>query len=130
MFEKASRLKLRFETSKGNVSVEDLWDLPLQSTRGAANLDDIARGLYKQLKSGDDVSFVVQERKSDETVQMKFDIVKHVIDVRIKENTAAATARANAEKKQKILSIMADREQDTLKNMPMEELRKLLDEMQ
>ena len=36
MFEQAARLKLRFETSRGLLSVEDLWDLPLTSARGAS----------------------------------------------------------------------------------------------
>lgn len=29
MFKQASKMKLRFATSKGNLSVEDLWDLSL-----------------------------------------------------------------------------------------------------
>ena len=45
MFEKASRLKLRFSTSIGMLSAEDLWDLPLSSRNGTANLDDVARNL-------------------------------------------------------------------------------------
>lgn len=31
IFEQASRQKLRFETSAGKLSIEDLWDLPLTS---------------------------------------------------------------------------------------------------
>lgn len=30
MFKQASKMKLRFATSKGNLSVEDLWDLSCQ----------------------------------------------------------------------------------------------------
>lgn len=128
MFEVASRAKLRFESPKGQLGVEDLWDLPLTSTvSGKANLDDVARTLHKQLKNDDNVSFVTVSNKSDPAVQLKFDIVKHIIDVRLEENKAAATERAKAEQKQKILGLIADREDDALKSLPLEELRKLLE---
>ena len=126
MFEKATRLKLRFDTAAGLLSVEDLWDLPLTSTKGRANLDDIARGLNKQLKSGDDVSFVVTDRKSDETIQLKFDLVKHVIDVRLVENQAVLLQKERAEKKQRIMSIIADKQDESLKSMSLDDLKKLM----
>ena len=129
MFEKAARLKLRFDTPAGALGAEDLWDLPLTSQRGRANLDDEARGLHKQLKSGDDVSFVEPARKSDETVQLKFDIVKHVIDTRLVENKATLEARERAEKKQRILAIMADKQDESLKSMSLDDLQKLVAEM-
>lgn len=44
MFEKASRMKLRFNTQRGVLSVEDLWDLPL------IQLDNIAIALNKKLQ--------------------------------------------------------------------------------
>ncbi len=34
MFEEASKLKLRFETTRGLVAVEDLWDIPLIGNNG------------------------------------------------------------------------------------------------
>jgi len=122
MFEKATRLKIRFDSPKGQLSVEDLWDLPLTSVRGA-NLDDIARGLYLQLKSGADVSFVNEAQKSDPTIQFKFDLVKHVIDVKLAENAAAAAASANREKKQQLLAILAQKENEALAGQSIDELR-------
>lgn len=129
MFEKATRLKLRFSTPVGPVVAEDLWDLPLTSTRGRPNLDDVARDLHKQLKSGDDVSFVTKAQKSDEIVQLKFDIVKHIIDVRLVENEAAAKKKEIAEKKQQILGLIANKENAALAEKPIEELRKLVEAM-
>lgn len=126
MFEKATRLKLRFPTSKGQLSIEDLWGLPLTSSTGAANLDDIARELFKQLKSDDKVSFVTPAQKSDATVQLKFDLVKHVIDTRVAENAAAATQRDRAEKKRRLLEILANKEAEQLGASSIEELRKQL----
>jgi len=129
MFEKAAKLKLRFDTTSGPLSVEDIWDLPLTSTKGKANLDDIARGLHKQLKSGDDVSFVVPTRKSDETIQLKFDLVKHVIDARLAENQAALLEKERADKKQRIMGIIAAKQDETLQGMSLDDLKKLMSEL-
>ena len=129
IFEQASRRKLRFNTPKGVITVEDLWDLSLTSTTGKANLDDIARNLHRQLKNGDDVSFVHKERKSDETVQLKFDIVKYVIDVKLAEADEASKARVNAEKKQQLLALIANKENQQLADMPLEDLRKMVESL-
>lgn len=123
MFEKVSRSKVRFDSSKGQLTVEDLWDLPLTSTRGQANLDDIARALHKQLKNGDDVSFVNTAKKSDPVIQLKFDVVKYIIEVRLAENEAAATKRTNAEKRQTLLEALANQEAKALANKTPEEIR-------
>ena len=128
MFEKASRLKLRFDTSKGQLTTEDLWDLPLTSTTARVNLDDIARALHKQLKSGDDVSFVDTTKKSDAVVQLKFDLVKYVIETKLTENAAKNAAAENSAKKQRIMQILADRQDDSLKTASTDDLMKMLAE--
>lgn len=126
MFEKATRLKLRFDSSKGPLAAEDLWDLPLAQDPRRANLDDIAISLHRQLKNGEDVSFVDKEKKSDAIVQLKFDIVKHVIEVRLAERDLAATAKGNAEQKQKILGIIAEKEGESLKGKSLDELKAMV----
>ena len=125
MFEKADRLKLRFDTVKGPLATEDLWDLPLTSTTGKANLNDIAKGLFRQLKESDEVSFVDAVTVANTTTQLRFDIVKHVIEVRVAERDAAALAQANKEKKQLILGIIAQKENEQLSNTSLDELRAL-----
>jgi hypothetical protein len=129
MFEKANRMKLRFDTPKGQLSAEDLWDLPLTSPTGKANLDDIAKDLFRQLKDDGNVSFVQPSVTTDKTIQMKFDIVKYVIDVRVAERDAAEIARKNKEKKQLILGIIAQKENDVLSNASLEELRGMVESM-
>lgn len=129
LFEKASRQKFRFITPQGPLSTEDLWDLPLSSQKGRANLDDIARDLNKQLKSGDDVSFVNQAKKAEEVLQQKFDLVKHVIGVKLAENEAVAKARETAEKKQRILALLAEKQDQALAAKSEEELRKMVEAM-
>lgn len=127
MFQKASRKKLRFETPLGFLSVEDLWDLPLQS--GKANLDDIAKALFRRVKDQDTVSFVVKSKTQDDTLQLKFDIVKYIIDVRLAEAEVAETAKVNKEKKQQILAIIAAKENEALMGSSLDELRKMAESL-
>ena len=128
MFEKASRMKLRFATVQGNLSVEDLWDLPLTHT-SRANLDDIARGLYREIKESDVQSFVVETKKADETVQLAFDIVKHIIDVKKAEKANAESAAANKSKVQQILALIAQKEAEQMAGQSIDDLRKLVEEL-
>ena len=86
MFEKAVRIKLRFATVGGSLNVEDLWDLPLTSTRGRANLNDIAKSVSKELRETTEEEFVNPKPKADDGLQLKMDIVKHVIAIRQAEN--------------------------------------------
>lgn len=126
MFEQASRLKLRFVTPKGGLSVEDLWDLPLTGKPGTANLDDIAKELYKKLRDGDDLSFVSTTKKGDTLTKLQFDIVRHIIEVRLAENEKKELALVNKAKKDRILAIMAEKENDSLKSASMDELKRML----
>ena len=130
MFEKASRLKFRFITSQGALTVEDLWDLPLTSETGRANLDDIAKAINRQLKAGAEAeSFVSQPKEEDDSVKVMFEIVKHIIAVKLADNEARKKLRENKLKKQQILSIIARKQDAALEGAPLEELQKMVDEL-
>ena len=126
MFEKAARIKLRFESNKGLLTAEDLFDLPLTSNSGRANLDDIAKALHNKLKSGEDVSFVLKDKKSDEAVQLAFDIVIHVIKVKMAEADEARKQAENRDRKQQLMAIIAQKESEQLADMDLDELKKLV----
>ena len=130
MFVTASRSKLRFDSPKGMLTVEDLWDLPLTSSTGKANLDSIAMGLHRELKAKTEVSsFVSKETPTDKLPQLKFDVVKHVIDTKLVENEVAAQARANSEKKQQLLALIASKENEQLAGKSLDELKALVGSM-
>lgn len=127
MFEKAARLKLRFDSPQGELSVEDLFDIPLASRSGRANLDDIAKYYYRMLRAKDEVkSFVDPDKSIDNSLQLKFDIVKHIIDVRMAEGLAAVQAKSNADKKQKLLALVERKESAELENLPLAELKAMI----
>jgi hypothetical protein len=123
MFERAARLKLRFITPQGVLSVEEIWELPLSHTR-RLSLDDVAVSLHHQLKR-DTISFVNAEKPNPD-LQLQFDIVKHIIDVKLDEQQKANEAHNKTERKQKILAIMAGKEEAELAGKSMDELRELV----
>ena len=130
MFEKATRLKVRFETPQGLLSTEDLWDLPLTTTNGnRASLDDIAMTLHRHINENKVESFVNKTTKSDEKVQVAFDIVKHIIEVRLAEKEAAENVRKNKEKKAQILALIAQKDNEELSGKTKEELRAMAESL-
>ena len=127
MFDKAARQKLRFQTRAGNLSVEDLWDLPLSSSTKKVNLDEIAVELHTELNTRKTISFVNNPAKDTDDTQLKFDIVKHIIDVKMAENAKAVGERELAAKKQKIMEIITQKENEALAGQSLEDLRKQLE---
>jgi hypothetical protein len=128
IFEQASRIKLRFATSSakgsGVVSVEDLWDLPLKSEAGRPNLYDIATALNKQVQSvGDVPAFLQDEAKpADTQAALALDIIKRVIEVRKAEALERSQAADKAAQKQKILALINEKDDESLKTKSKEEL--------
>lgn len=127
LFAKATRMKLRFDTPKGQISVEDLWDAHLTSETGKPNLNDIAVGLHNQLKSAETVSFVTPAAPKDEELQLKLDVVKAVIEVRVAERDAAVLARKKAETKQKLLEALAKKQDEEINAKSADELQAMID---
>lgn len=110
MFERATREQFRWDSPQGFLTVEDLWYLPLTSEKeGRANLDDIARGLHRKT--------------------VMFEIVKHIIAIKLAENEAKRMAKENAEQRQKIMAAMAAKQDQKLGDSSLEELQKMLDNL-
>lgn len=129
IFEKASRKKLRFGTDIGLLAADDLWDLPLVATsrRPQPCLNEIAIGLHRELQDRT-VSFVDTETKANTDLQLRFDIVKHIIDVKKAELQAEKDASAKAERKQKLMSVLARKQDAALEEMTEEQIRALIDQ--
>lgn len=122
MFELATRLKLRFNF-KGLCTVEDLWDLSVQ------NLDKIFKELNRELKTQEEESLLTDESDEKKALELKVKIIKHIVAAKIEEAKAKELKAQNAAKKQQILAIIAEKENQSLKDMPMEDLKALVKDM-
>ena len=128
LFEKAARLKLRFPSHKGQLSVEDLWLLPLKKDN-AASLNTIAVETSKALKDSGEESFVEVKSAKDCVLQLKMDILKYIIKVRLEENLLAKDLVERKAKKQQILGLIADKQNDALAGKSEDELKKMLEDL-
>ena len=122
IFEFASRNKVRFPF-KGMISVEDLWDLSL------TNLDSIYKTLNKQVKQSEEESLLSTKASVDTELEVQIAIVKHIVSVKLAEKEAAEKASVKKAQKQKIMSIIATKENEALQNSSIDDLRKMLDEL-
>jgi uncharacterized protein YjiS (DUF1127 family) len=123
IFERASRAKLRFESIVGELTTEQLWDLPLTSKSDRPNLDGIARTVHAELKNLEEGSFVEvrpDPRKTERELQLE--ILKHVIAARLEAKAAAEKMAENAERKRKLLAALNSKEEEQLKGMSKEEI--------
>ena len=125
LIETAVREKYRFQTNQGLVTVEDLFDLPLQSTRGVS-LDQVAISLNKQIKELGEESFVGETPVGSQKLNNQLDIVKYVINVKKEANAKAVAAQAEATQKAKIKEILARKQDSALEDLSIEELQKML----
>jgi len=122
MFETAVRTKMRFPF-RGMVSVEDLWDLPVES------LDSIFKTLNSQLKQVKEESLLDRKTKQDKELDTKIEIVKYIVIVKQEEEDLRLKAREKREQKQKILEILATKQDESLQNKTEEELKAMLDQL-
>ncbi|GAB7037135.1 MULTISPECIES: hypothetical protein [Catenuloplanes] len=122
IFEKATREKFRYPSAKGQLTTEQLWELPLTAKSGFS-LDEVAKAVNAELKAVDTESFVATETNpAKATLETKLEIVKHVIAVRIADDRAAKAAAANKLEKEKLLEILGRKQDAALENLTEAEL--------
>lgn len=122
IFETSIRNKFRF-AFKGMISVEDLWDLRLES------LDDIYKNLVSEKKKASEESLLQIKIKEKEELECKINIVRYIAEVKISEMENRAKVKEKKQQKQRILEILNEKENQDLKNKSTEELRLMLDSM-
>lgn len=123
LFIKASRRKIRFPY-KGSVSTEDLWDLPV------TELDGIYKSLNAKAKLANEESLLETKTDGDEELTLQIEIIKYIVSVKLEEKKEAERAKERKEQKQKIMSILASKQDEALQGKSVEELKRMLEELE
>lgn len=124
IFEYATRNKIRFTSIRGELSVEQLWDVPLRS-RDDFNLNAVAKATNKALKEISEESFVETAKTPAHTrLETAMEVVKYVIEVKLAEEENAKKRAANKQEKEKLLAILAEKQAGKLSELSEKELQK------
>lgn len=129
IFEKASRKALRFETNKGLIPTETLWDMPLKS-KFNFDLDTVAKNVSRQLKVMDEESFVETNVNAAKAVlELQLEIIKFIIaDKQAEAVDKAARAERKAER-EKLLEILSKKQDASLEALEVDQIKARLAEL-
>ena len=121
-FKQASKLKLRFNTTRGPLSAEQLWDMT------QTGLEQCIRAQKKILKKtdDDDLGFLDISTTVDPVEQLRFDILKEVYLEKKAERAAQVSAKEAKEHNDNIHALIQAKKAEALGNKSVEELEELL----
>lgn len=120
IFKEASKKKLRVPTPRGNLSVEQLWDLNLP------DLDTLAIGLQKDYDESKGKSFLTKASTKDRVIKLQFDIVLSILKSKV-DDDAKYQAKLDAKaRNEKIATIIETKKDEELKNLSIKDLEKML----
>jgi hypothetical protein len=127
IFEQASRISLRFDSSKGLQPTEVLWTIPLlpRTNVDEFTLEDIAQRASNDLAEMGAQSFVRKSGSSDkrrDRAELRMAIIKYIIEVRQSEEDAVRLAAQRKQEADRISEIIAQKRDTALADLSLEEL--------
>lgn len=124
MYKKALRTKLRFSTTKGKLTTEDLFDLSL------TDLNNLAIALDKKLSETPRKSFISDITPDTQEDELRFNIVKDIITLKLVERNAAQNAKAKAAEKAQLLEILHRKQNEVLESLSVAEIEAKIAELE
>lgn len=125
IFEKAAKIKLRFSTPQGQLSVEELWDYGLPS------LDAIAKAVNKLLRDEGEETFLPSTTNKPATQNdLRLEILKHIIAVRVQEQEDRKTRSERLAKLAQLKELAANKANEQLASKSLEDIHKEIEKME
>ena len=129
IFKQATKLKLRFSSVRGDLTVEDLWDLPLTS-KSNLSLDGVGKPIQKALRESDEDSLVdVPTTSKNELNSLRLALIKEIISVKQEENLIKQNQAAIESQKALLKQALASKKVDEINSLSVEEIEKRLASM-
>lgn len=123
MFEQALRKKYRYESDRGFLTTEQLWDLPLEE------LDSIAQKLSRECEEKGSKSFIKKGTALSADLAHKLEVVVHIINVKMREIEEAEGAEIRRQKIRRIEEIIQSKKDEELQSKSLDELIEMVEEL-
>lgn len=126
MYKQAAQLKLRFDTPKGILSAEQLFDLNM--TDLSASIKKVNAILKKEKATDDELAFLEGIDTSETQNDLRFKILKDVYLTKKEARNAAVLDYEKKQRNQRIAELIAKKKDEALESKSIEELEKMLEE--
>lgn len=120
MYKEAIRSGMRIQTNKGNLSIEQLWDLPL------TELNTLAVSLDEKYKNSKGKSFLDTKTVADKGLKNQFDIVLDILETKKEELDIASKKKENKDHNAKIFALIAKKKEGELEGKSLKQLEAML----
>ncbi len=120
LFVKAAKTKFRFNSAKGQLATEHLFDLSL------TDLNTIAVELDTEIQKAGRKSFIATKTTSTTTLEDKLEILKFVISHKQSEEEERKNKKVVAERRELLKSLRDKKAIEKLENLSEEEIEKQL----
>lgn len=115
-----TRLKLRFPTAKGCLSVEQLWDLSLEE------LDKVVVSLEDNYNKSSEKSYIVKASEKDAETKLMFDVALDILQTKMEEKNEQKRSYEIKKHNEKILELIDKKKDEELSNLSIDDLTKLI----
>jgi len=124
IFEKGAREKVRFY-HHGSIMIEDLWDLSVDS------LDQLYRQVNNDLKDLNGEGLIKNNDINNNalTLQLQSDLIKYIFTDRQEKVKAAKIEKIHQERKNRIMEIITNKQDQSLEEKSVDELMNMLEEL-
>ncbi len=123
LFEIATRNKMRFPSTKGELSVEDLWDL------SDKDLDIVYKNLKDQEVKSSEES-LLDDANIDPKLTAAIGIVKYIFTTKRNEKLAEKERINKKLTQRKYIDALAKKEDEAIEKMSEAELRAMIDSLE
>lgn len=123
LFEMATRNKMRFPSTKGELSVEDLWDL------SDKDLDVVYKNLKDQEVKSSEES-LLDDANVDPKLTAAIGIVRYVFTTKRKEKLAEKERINKKQTQKKYIDALSKKQDEAIEKMSEAELRAMIDSLE